>query len=42
MWYYVVIFCGFRMILSENRLGMFLPCYFAECMSCGIIVDESG
>ena len=42
MWYYAVIVCGFRMTLSENRPGRFLRCYFAECMSCGIIVDESG
>ena len=42
MWYYVVIFCGLRMILSENRHGMFLRCFFAECMRWGIIVDESG
>ena len=42
MWYYAVIFCDFRMNLSENRSGMFSRYYFAECMSCGLIVDESG
>ena len=37
----ITLLCGFPMMLSKNRLGMFLRCYFAECMSCGVIVDEA-